>query len=104
MCTFRSISDLLQHFLEIKRNWNKLFANTVFLKNASMLRNCQDKNEMVQILNKMVQLKILRFRNMLISTGTQKAAKFALIAHLCFLQCVPLSLSLQEVQDLESRA
>ena len=42
MCTFRSISDLLQHFLEIKRNWNKQFANTLFLKNASTLRFCQD--------------------------------------------------------------
>ena len=37
MCTFRSGSDLLQHFLEIKGNGNKLFANTLFLKNASTL-------------------------------------------------------------------
>ena len=42
MCMFRSVSDLLQHFLEIKENGNKLFASTLFLKNASTLRNCQD--------------------------------------------------------------
>ena len=38
MCTFRSVSDLLQHKLEIKSKMGKqLFANTLFLKNASTL-------------------------------------------------------------------
>ena len=38
MCTFRSVSDLLQHKLETnQKTGTKLFANTFFLKNASTL-------------------------------------------------------------------